>query len=218
MPYNARFKRQSLLSLLFLTTFAIILAVSPLFAATASNKKQKTTQKVFPNTKIALNYGRYNIGDTRFKKVYDKGGQIFGLEAARTFIEGSPHSLSVSVGIRYFSRKGQATVTLEDSRLTLIPVHLGIRYGLKIKSYFPWLEAGFIVCPYKESSDIKSSRGTSLGYHIQSGLSVKPSCLKGLCFTLFVRHAKLMAEENGIRVNLGGFEFGAGMGFFFNLF
>lgn len=143
---------------------------------------------------------------------------MLGIEALRVLAAEGPHFVAVTGGFRHFTKKGRATVTQEDARLTLTPVHAGIRYGLSLESLFPWFEAAFIFCPYKENSNIKTSRGTSTGYHIQAGLSFRPSLLKGFFFTLFVRHAKLTAEENGIRVDLGGFEYGTGLGFCFNLF
>jgi hypothetical protein len=167
---------------------------------------------------IEFGYGHYDIGDIRYKKIYSQGGKVFSLELSRLVLTNKHHHVGISVGVRYFTKKGRATFTGESSSLTINPLTLGLRYFLSLNSFIPWFEIGMDHYSYKEKSEIHITNGSVFGYHLQGGLYIRIPCTKNLKVKISVKHTKALTEENNIKINLGGLEYSLGLAFGLNLF
>ena len=165
---------------------------------------------------IEFGYGHYTLEDSRYRKVYSQGREIYSLELSRLILANTHHHLAITIGVRGFKKKGQATFTGEPTVLSIYPVTLGFRYYLSLGGLIPWLEIGMDHYSYKEKSDIRPTRGSSFGYHIQRGLYIRIPWIKPLKLKIAVKHTKVSALENGIKINLGGFEYYVGLAFGFN--
>jgi hypothetical protein len=178
---------------------------------------QPNKEDLLEKTMIELGYGRYKISDPRYKEVYRGEREIYTLEVLQLLQALNHHHLGLSLGVKYFTKKGKTSVTQESTRLTLIPVSLGARYLFKIKQFLPWIEMGMDYYNYKESAAIKSTKGWAFGYHVAGGCYFELPEVKFIKLKFYAKHTKAMAEENEIRVNLGGFEYSLGLAFGFNL-
>jgi hypothetical protein len=165
---------------------------------------------IVESTLIDLSLGRYKLVDARYKEVYGKGNEIYTLAVYQFFKTHHRHNFGLSAGIKHFVKKGHSTVTHEEAQLTLLPLFIGASYTLNLKSILPWIEMGADYCLYKEASAIKTTRGSTTGYHVQGGLMIPLPKIKNLKLKLYIRHSKLLAKEN-ITVNLGGLEYGVGL-------
>lgn len=189
------------------------------FAQTgAAPEETKPQQLELEQTIVELAYGRHELSDPRYKKVYQAGREIYSLEAYQGLYSDIYHNFGFTVGIRRFVKKGQATLTLESTQLLLVPGGLGFRYVLNLNHFVPWIEVGADYVYYRETSDLRSTSGSTLGYHLQAGFYLEIPGLELLKLKIYARHSRASAEENGISVNLGGLEYGIGLALGINLF
>ena len=82
-------------------------------------------------TFVEFFYGRYTIKDERYKKVYEEGREIYSLGLVHILRESKPHFLGLAAGIKTYTKKGQSTLTKENTELSIHPLYLGFRYLLK---------------------------------------------------------------------------------------
>ena len=175
-------------------------------------------EDLLEKTMIELGYGRYEISDPRYKEVYRAGREIYTLEVLQLLKALNHHHLGLSLGVKHFTKKGNTSVTQENTQLTLIPVSLGARYLLKIKQFLPWIELGMDYYNYKESAATRATEGWAFGYHVAGGCYIEMPKVKFIKLKIFAKHTKAMAKEDEIQVNLGGFEYSIGLAFGFNLY
>lgn len=164
---------------------------------------------------LELGWGWYTVSDSRYQEVYSKGNGMVFLAVHPFFRSVGRHSFGFSAGIKSFSKKGQSTVTLEETRLTLIPIYLGGEYMLNLEPFFPGIEMGVDHCLYREQSSLMTTKGSTTGYHVQGNLVFQPPGLTFLRLKLYIRHSRLPADES-VEVNLGGLEYGAALLFKLN--
>jgi hypothetical protein len=182
------------------------------------NEQEKMDSHMLRNTLFESYYGRYEISDRRYKEVYQQGGDIFTLEISWLLKAQDQHHLGISLGIKSFTKKGQASITQEETKLRLIPIFFGCKYLFKAGNFIPWIEIGLDWYTYKERSSIKTTSNSTLGYHIQGGLYFQIPKIEFMVLRVYAKHTRAKTEENNIEVNLGGFEYGVGLAFNFNLF
>ncbi|MFC2156965.1 hypothetical protein ACFLT9_03935 [Acidobacteriota bacterium] len=164
---------------------------------------------------IEIGYGRFTIGDSRYKDVFKTGREIYSIEYSRSLFTIGRNNLGAIGGIRYFRKTGLATFTLEKTYLTLLPISLGGRYILDLGYFLPWIDLGMDIMIYRESSPIKKTLGFTIGPFVQAGLSVRIPYFEAFKIRASVRHSYVKARREGISVNLGGFEYSIGLAFGF---
>jgi hypothetical protein len=189
-----------------------LLLETPLWPA-QSNKKDNLEK-----TSIGFGYGTYQVSDPRYKEVYDGGEGIYTLEILQLFHAQNPHHFGLSLGYKHFSTEGKTTITQEKTKLSLVPIALGLRYLIKISSFLPWIELGTDYYHYKEGAALRSTQGSAFGYHIAGGFYLEIPRVNFVKLLIYVKHTKCIATEDEIKVNLGGLEWGVGLVFGFDLF
>lgn len=164
---------------------------------------------------IEIGYGRFTIGDSRYKEVFKTGREIYSLEYYRILASKRGNNLGILGGVRYFRKTGTATFTGEKTWLTLLPISLGGRYILDLGYALPWFDLGLDILVFRESSSIKKTLGFTIGPFVQAGLSVRIPYFEALKLKASVRHSYAKARPWGISVNLGGFEYSIGLAYGF---
>lgn len=181
-------------------------------------EEKKKERAILENTFIELGYGRYDVSDTRYKEVYQRGDKIYTLEIHHLLQAQNLHHFGISIALKRFVKKGQSTVTQEKTQLFLMPIVLGFKYLFKAGNFIPWIEIGMDLYKYKESSNIKTTSSSTFGYHIQGGLYFQIPKIEFIKLKIYAKHTKATTKENNIEVNLGGLEYGLGLAFSLKLF
>lgn len=188
------------------------------FEEKIGKEEKRDNSDMLKKLMLELSYGRYKISDARYEEVYQKGREIYTSEIVRLLFTQNHHHFGLAAGIKSFTKKGHATVTQEPSKLTLIPIFLGLRYLLKVYNFIPWIEIGADYYLYKEKSDIKATSGSTFGYHVQGGFYLQIPKIDFIKLKIYAKHTKAKTKENNIEIDLGGFEYSLGLAFCFNLF
>lgn len=194
-------------------------SLQPAFSQTGTEVKEAERQGLELERTIAeFMYSRFEPSDLRYKKVYQTGREIYSLEIYQGMYADIYHNFGFTAEIRRYAKKGHATLTQESTQLLLVPVGIGVRYVLNIDHFVPWIEVGADYVSYTETSDLRSTSGSTLGYHLQAGFYLETPGLESLKIKISIRHSKAPTEENGIRIDLGGVEYGIGLALGINLF
>lgn len=193
----------------------VILILIGFFLLTYTGQKATAGSQELKKNSIEIGYGRFTIGDPRYKDVFKTGREIYSIEYSRILFTNSRNNLGAMGGIRYFRKTGVATFTQEKTYLTLLPVALGGRYILDFGYLLPWIDLGVDILVYRESSPIKKTFGFTIGPFVQAGLSVRIPYFEAFKIRASVRHSYVKARSEGISVNLGGFEYSIGLAYGF---
>lgn len=170
------------------------------------------------NTVMRIYAGFYSIQDDRFKMIYEDKGCIYGFGLSQKIFSSHKHYLSFSLDFKFFSKKGESTITKEATKLVLKPISMGVVYTFVTKPVIPCAEVGWDYLPYKEKSLVHSTSGSAWGFHLQGGILIPVKVLKFTKVKLYLRYSSAKTEENNLKVNLGGIEYGLGIVYGFNLF
>jgi hypothetical protein len=186
--------------LLFLLIPALLLCLSPVFSQVAEKPPRK--QGTFE-----FYLGRYEIPDARFKKVYEPGGGIRGLFLSSAL----PFGFDLYAEIKEFHKTGKLTYTQEETDFLLIPLSLGLRYVLPGGILMPYLGAGADFYFYYETNAIAKTMNIVSGAHLLTGLYIQIGRNSPVRLNGRIKFTRLRAREGEIEVELGGFEYGAGL-------
>jgi hypothetical protein len=184
----------------FLLGPALLLCLSPVFSQVAEKPLRK--QGTFE-----FYLGRYAIPDARFKNVYEPGGGIRGVFLSSAL----PFGLDLYAEIKEFHKTGKLTYTLEETNFLLVPLSLGIRYVLPGGILMPYLGGGADFYFYYESNAIAKTMNIVSGVHLLTGLYIQIGRNSPLRLNGRIKFTRLKAREGEIEVELGGFEYGAGL-------
>jgi outer membrane protein W len=176
-----------------------------------SNKTQK-------NTMVGLTVSGLRMTSDEFREVFGKGGAVTGMEASHIFLLNKNNLLGLSFEIKSFSKTGRSTITSRSSFFSMIPLTLTGKYMINISNFCPYLGAGADLVFYKENSQIGNAAGGKVGFHIESGIYYYPSIFKFIKIKAALRISRIVADENNIKVNLGGVEFGMGILYCFDIY
>jgi hypothetical protein len=153
--------------------------------------------------------GYFQPRDQAFKDVYGNS-LAFGVQADVGVWKG----LSLWAGIGYVSRKGELTLTEQETKLRIAPVFGGVKFRfLKAAPVRPYVAFGVGYFIYKETSPLGAVDGSDIGYVGQAGISVKT--IRSLSLELYARYSDCRTRPADLEVNLGGFELGVGLGYEF---
>ena len=185
-----------------LGTAALLLALAVSSSAQTYLKDQGTFE---------FYYGRYDIKDTRFTDVYQKGGAIQGLLLSSALAYG----FDFYAEIKAFYKTGTLTFTEEKTTFLLLPLALGVRYVLPGNLLRPYAGGGMDFYFYYENSPIATTLNITTGYHLTAGLYLQFGKDSPLRLTGKVTYTRVKATEEGITIELGGLEYGAGIAIVF---
>ncbi len=182
----------------------------PLLLVLAGLSYSSTDRPIRQGSVEAL-FGNYNMNEPRFDAVYPGGGLMSGLALSAAIVS----DVNFYLEIKYYFRQGKLTFTKEKTNLTLLPVSLGLRYIFPLGIFNPYFGAGADFYFYYEENPIGTTLNYANGYHFTGGTYVRFTKSVPVMVNLKVKYTWARAEQEGIRVQLGGLEYGAGLVFTF---
>jgi len=156
-------------------------------------------------------YGKYSISDARFTDVYRKGGAIQGIALSSTLAFG----FDFYSEIKAFYKTGTLTFTQEKTTFLLLPLALGVRYVLPGNFLRPYAGGGMDFYFYYENNPIATTMNIVTGYHLTAGLYLQFGKNSPLRLNGKVTYSRVKAMEEGMAIELGGLEYGAGIAIVF---
>lgn len=144
--------------------------------------------------------------DTAFKDIYG-GGMTYGVEFGT---EISRH-LEMWIDGSYFSKKGELTVTREETKLKIIPVGGGLRYSLSLGSIHVYAGIGINYYFYKETNPIGDINWGKLGgvFNVGSFIKIKEEW----SIDFFMSYSYCEMKPADFNINIGGIEAGIKLGY-----
>jgi len=196
---------------------AAMTVVLTLNLALAAGEKNQDAGRI-KNITLGLSAGNQSIRDDVFRQLYDQKGLSFRGEL----------SIALPVGIRNFdawlsfntfSSKGKSSDFNEDLGFRMTTISAGLRFLYKISRFCPFIGAGVDFVSFKETYEedfvISSLKGSTTGLHLQGGVYV--DILSNLSLKGHLKLNIAKTSEFTEEVDLGGFEFGLGVAYSFNL-
>jgi hypothetical protein len=169
------------------------------------------------NMALGITAGYLTLQDDAFAEVYGEGGFFFKGEYS-VVLPVKMESLDIWTGFTMFKTTGQTSITQEDLTLKMTNLSVALRYLRSFSKFTPFIGAGIDYIVYKEILPedymIGSVGGSDLGFHIQGGTYY--DALPYLSLKIHAKYLWSKADVDGLEVNLGGVEYGAGLIFRFN--
>jgi hypothetical protein len=155
--------------------------------------------------------GSYDMNEPRFEAVYPSGGLMGGLTLSSAIIS----NVNLYLEAKYYARQGELSFTKEKTDFYMVPISLGARYIFPLGLFNPYVGAGPDFYFYHEDNPIGKTLNYANGFHVTGGTYIRPKKSLPLMINLKVKYTWAKAEKEGIRVQLGGLEYGAGLVFTF---
>jgi hypothetical protein len=172
-----------------------------------------------PTTFLGLNLVNSILSDERFKTVFlSQIATSWGLEFSQVFLKSGRSDLALGLEYRNLYFHGQSTVTGQETSVTITPLPLSLSYLVRSSKVAAFISAGPVFINYREKSTLQNTFGYTTGFRFQGGIFLGTPTFKTLKAKFYLSWTYALAEENGIRVNLGGLEIGAGLALAFSLF
>lgn len=163
------------------------------------------------NGTLTLKAGLFFPGDSLFRDVY-KTVAVFGGEIAVP-LAGPLH---LWAGAEYLGDTGILPVTLEATKLRIIPVYAGLRFHFGRSSVRPYLGAAAAFFLFKEENPIGRVSESGIGFLGQGGLLFKLGGPIWLDLFANYRACTLKTDDaDPLQANIGGFFGGLGLVFRF---
>jgi hypothetical protein len=160
---------------------------------------------------LTFKAGQFFPSDSVFREVY-KSGTVFGGELAVPIAGG----LHLWAGAEYFGKSGLLSLSEEMTKVSIIPVYLGLRYHFGKSAVRPYLGAAAAYFLFKEDNPLGSVSESGIGYLGQAGLLVKVAGPVSLDLYANYRACTLRTDEpDPVEAKIGGFSGGAGLVFRF---
>jgi hypothetical protein len=167
-------------------------------------------QRTIPQGSVEFTLGSYSMNEPRFEAVYPSGGLISGL----TLSSAVASNVNLYLDIKYYSRQGVTTFTKEETTFYMVPLSLGARYIYPLGLFNPYLGAGLDFYFYYEES-FETELSSTNGFHITGGTYLRFLENVPLLVNVRLKYTWAKAGDEDVPVQLGGFEFGAGLAFTF---
>lgn len=156
---------------------------------------------------VELFLGRYEMQEPLFKTVYQPGGNLQGLILSSMLF----FNIDFYLELKALYKTGQLTYSKEKTTLLLVPVSLGLRYGLPLGFLQPYAGGGLDFYLFSESNPIGTLFNYVQGYHFLAGLYLRFDKSFPILLNFRVKTTKALAEVNNRKVELGGLEYGGGL-------
>jgi len=155
--------------------------------------------------------GNYDMNEPRFDAVYPRGGIMAGLGLSSALVL----NVNFYLEIKAYTREGTLTFTKEKTKLTLLPISLGLRYIFPFGFLNPYAGGGVDFYFYYEDNPIGRVLNYANGSHFLTGIYIQLSKKVPVLINLKLKYTSAKAEENAIKVQLGGLEYAACLTFVF---
>jgi hypothetical protein len=182
---------------------ALFLAVSLAMNIFAFSSSERTIRQ----GSVEFTLSGYAMNEPRFDAVYKSGGLMSGLSLSSAIVS----NVNFYLDIKYYSREGELTFSKEKTTFYIVPVSLGFRYIYPFGLFNPYLGAGLDFYFYSEDNPIGTVLNYANGYHITGGTYIRVFRSVPVLINLRLKYTWANAEENNISIQLGGFEYGAGL-------
>lgn len=169
--------------------------------------------------------GYFFFADSKMRKIYDKGGLDLQLSLSypvQTWPE--RYGLDIYASVEYLQRSGKSLGSREKTSIWEIPVSLGLKpiFAIcpKVQYYFAVGPRYFYVHQHNHSSYVsKNIDRNVIGLFVNTGFNFIP-CSHFLIdlfgeYSFARTHFHSKSNTYGRKVQVGGFAFGAGLGYAF---
>ncbi len=202
---------------LFLTAAMIFLLVSYVTAFQEDDLSKEISPVNSGNTMAGFTLGNFRVASDRFKEIFGNKGTVAGIEASHILDSNKNNSLGVTLEVRSFSKSGHSTITHKNTFFSMTPVSLTGKYIVNKGDFGPYIGAGIDLFFYKEKSSIENASGMTPGIHLEGGAYYRLPLFEFIKIRAMLRFSRAVAKENTFKVNIGGFEFGVGILYCFNI-
>ncbi len=151
----------------------------------------------------------FHPSQTVFRDIYSSG-LMYGFEIDK----GVWKRIRVWFGARYFEKLGELTYTKERTRVNILPIGFGIKYGYHGKEKINlYAKMGLRYNAFRESNVLGKVEDGKIGFVFGIGSSLKIS--KKFFFDLFLDYSMCKFKPADFNIQIGGFEAGLGFGYEF---
>jgi len=188
----------------------------PSSAPTRAAEKQPSQRRT---TLLGLSAVNKSLSDERFETIFGKQAEtVLSFEIAQDILSRGPWVLAAAVEYNRLSLEGESTITGSATSVIVTPMEFGLRILFRAGFFHPYFQGGLVSCGYEERSPLEDTLGRATGFDFQGGLYWGPASFPSLKARIFMKWSRVMAEENGLQINLGGVEIGAGLALGFSFF
>jgi opacity protein-like surface antigen len=157
---------------------------------------------------VLVRLGYFSPTEQIFKDVYGSSFS-YGGEVRATLWKG----ISIFFGVSVLSNKGKMTLLEEETKLTIVPIELGVLYKFSIKTINPYIGAGLGYHILSEESFLGKVTDNKLGFFGQAGVAI--NMMKAFVIDLNAKYNFCNAKPGEIEENIGGISIGLGVGYSF---
>ncbi len=155
-----------------------------------------------------LGVSYFSPSDPDFRSIYG-GGPLFGAELS----VGIAEDIDLRFSAGSFGRTGSLTYTLEETKLSLVPLGIGIDYYFGRRGIKPYVGAGAILVFFHETNVLGDIKHQAIGGTIRAGVAAP---LSGrLRADIRVAYSFCKMKPADFEFSVGGFEAGAGLAYSF---
>lgn len=156
-------------------------------------------------------FGQYFIPtENAFKDIYGNG-TAFGGKIKYSF--GTNYGIWLSGS--FYKKEGELSFTKEKTVVKVVPLAAGISFQIPGDWIRVYLDGGLGLFHFNEDNPIGKVTSNRLGYLAKIGASFFP--VKGLVFDVHMQYSSCKICPAEIEANIGGFSFGVGLGYRFQL-
>ncbi len=201
-----------------LSSLIVLLGMSLSLAAQAPAQTEAASLSAgYYNTTVGILLGTHKSPDSRFQEVYGSGTSLqFGIDLSRNLVDLHGFQVDLSLAARSLSKTGQATLSGDEAKLSMVPLTVGGLLLYRTKYVIPFVGGGGDWYHYSEKSVLANTSGWAGGYHYQGGLYIVVPGADYLRIKVYYKYTKVTGTANDISVELGGPEYGIGVGYGFN--
>lgn len=160
---------------------------------------------------LELTIGSYKMNEPRFDAVYPSGGLMAGLTLSSALVS----NVNFYLEVKYYAREGTLTFSKEKTTFYLVPLDLGIRYIFPMGLVNPYAGAGADFYFYYEDNPIGTVLNYANGFHLLGGAYLRFSRSVPLLINVKLKYTLAEAEQEAIKLQLGGLEYAVGLAFTF---
>ena len=140
-----------------------------------------------------------------FKDIYGSGIKFGGTMAVALF-----QNFDIFVDGSFCLKKGELSYTREETKLSIVPVILGLQYRIKSGKFQPFLGLGAGYFAFKESNIIGDVSKSGLGFAARAGVLFFVT--KSIFLQIYSNYSYCRMTPADFTINIGGIEAGIGFG------
>jgi len=184
---------------------SILLFFSVLGLLCEENKQQ--IHKV-RNNYISVGANYFSPSEKSFRDMYGEGVTFGGEVNIRLW-----RVINIWILGNYYFKKGELPFTKEPTRMTLVPIGIGLKLMVQRNVFNPYIGLGPVFYIYKEKNPIGTANGIGIG--IMGDIGCYFRITGGFLIDTSVNYSYCEARPQNIKADLGGIQAGIGLGYAF---